>query len=86
MDQNPKSGKLPFAIAGGAMVVCCLGTVFILSGGSGLLAWLGGIDPFSAVAMAAVVGIAGLYVRRRLRGTTKEDPDIQQSQTFKEDQ
>ncbi len=68
------------------MLVCCLGLALVVSGGSGFLAWLGGIDPFSAVAMAVVVGIAGLYVRRRLRGTTKEDPDIQQSQTFKEDQ
>ncbi len=87
MEQDPKSGNLPIAIAGGAMAICCLGTVFIVSGGSGMLAWLGGFDPFIAVAMAAVVAIAVFYVRRRrLRATTKEDPEIQQSQTFEEDQ
>ncbi len=87
MEQDPKSGNWPIAIAGGAMAICCLGTVFIVSGGSGLLAWLGGFDPFTAVAMAVVVAIAVFYVRRRrLRATTKVDPEIQQSQTFEEDQ
>ncbi len=87
MAHDPKSGNLPIAIVGGAMAVCCLGTVFIVSGGSGTSAWLGGFDPFTAVAMAVVVAIAVFYVRRRrLRATTKEDPQIQQSQTFKEDQ
>ncbi len=87
MAQDPKSGNLPIAIAAVAMAVCCLGTVFIVSGGSGMLAWLGGFDPFTAVAMAVVVAIAVFYVRRRrrLRATTKEDPEIQQSETFEED-
>ncbi len=86
VDREPKQGWLPAVIAGGAMVVCCLGLVLVVSGGSGLTAWLGGINPFNAAAIAIVVGIAVLYVRRRrLRGITKEDPDIQQSQTLKED-
>ncbi len=84
--QDPKSGNLPIAIAAVAMAICCLGTVFIISGGSGMLAWLGGFDPFTAVAMAAVVAIAVFYVRRRRLGAnTKQEPEIQQSQTFEED-
>ncbi len=68
------------------MVVCCLGTIFLVSGTTWLTGWFSGIDPLSAAAMAAVVGIVVFYVRRRRqKGVAKEAPDIQQSETPKED-
>ena len=72
MDQDPKSGKLPFAIAGGAMLVCCLGSVLIVSGASGLTAWLSGIDPFLAVGVAVAIFVAIVLFRRMRKSASTE--------------
>ncbi len=66
MDKEPKESTLPLAIAGGAMLVCCLGTVFILSGAAGITAWFGGIDPLLAVGVAVAV-FAAIVLFRRMR-------------------
>ncbi len=50
----------------GAMFVCCLGTVLLVSGGSGLVVWLGGFDPLLAVGIAVAI-FALIVVFRRLR-------------------
>ncbi len=72
MDQDPKSGKLPFAIAGGAMLVCCLGSVLIVSGASGLTAWLSGIDPLLAVGVAGAIFVAMVLFRRMRKSASME--------------
>lgn len=64
MERKPKESILPVAIAGGAMVVCCLAPALLVSGASGLAAWLGGIDPLLAVAFAVAMGAAVVLFRR----------------------
>ena len=66
MDKKPKESFLPIAIAGGAMLVCCLAPVLFVSGASGLAAWLGGIDPLLAAGMAVAI-CAVIVVFRRMR-------------------
>ncbi len=69
MEREPKESVLPIVIAGGAMVVCCLAPVLFVSGASGLTAWLGGIDPLLAVAIAVAMG-AEVVLFRRMRKLT----------------
>ena len=76
MDQEPKSGLLPAVIGGGAMLVCCLGTVFVVSGGSGLLAWLGGIDPLLVVGIAVVIFAAIILFRRMRKSVSTETQHV----------
>lgn len=64
MDQEPKGSRLPFAIGGGALLVCCLGPVLLASGGAGLTAWIGGIDPLIAAGVAMAVFAAAVVFRR----------------------
>lgn len=64
MERGPKSNILPMAIAGGAMLACCLGSALIVSGASGLIiAWLGGIDPLLAVGVAVAIFVLILLIR-----------------------
>ena len=72
MDREPKQGLLPFAIAGGAMLVCCLGSVLIVSGASGLTAWLSGIDPLLAVGVAGAIFVAIVLFRRLRKSASME--------------
>ena len=72
MDREPKQGLLPFTIAGGAMLACCLGLVLIVSGGSGLTAWLSGIDPLLAVGVAGAVFVAIVLFRRTRKSASTE--------------
>ena len=69
MDREPKGSLLPFAIGGGALLVCCLGPVLLASGGAGLTAWIGGIDPLLAAGIAMAV-LAAAVVFRRIRKST----------------
>ncbi len=64
MDKEPKGSILPIAIAGGAMAVCCLGSLLIVSGAGGFAAWLGGIDPLLAAGIAVATGAVIVLFRR----------------------
>ena len=64
MDRDPKESLLPFAIGGGTLLVCCLGPVLLVSGGAGLPAWIGGIDPVLATGTAVAVFAAAVVFRR----------------------
>ena len=63
MDREPKGSLLPFAIGGGVLLVCCLGPVLLVSGGAGLAAWIGGIDPVLAAGIAVAVFAAAVIFR-----------------------
>ncbi len=63
MDEEPKAGLLPIAIAGGAMLACCLGPILFVSGAFGFAAWLGGIDPLLAAGIAVAIGGAIVLFR-----------------------
>ena len=85
MDKEPKESFLPIAIAGGAMLVCCLGTLLLVSGGSGLVAWLGGFDPLLAAVIAVAIG-AGIVLFRRRRKTVLTETDRTPTTSPKGDQ
>lgn len=72
MDREPKGSLLPFALGGGALLVCCLGPVLLASGGAGLAAWIGGIDPLLAAGIAMLV-FAAAVVFRRIRKTVSTE-------------
>lgn len=72
VDREPKQGLLPFAIAGGAMLVCCLGSVLVVSGASGLTAWLSGFDPLLAVGVAGAIFVAIVLFRRMRNSASTE--------------
>lgn len=64
MDKEPKGSVLPVAVAGGAMVVCCLVSILSVSGASGFAAWLGGIAPLLAAGIAVAIGTVIVLFRR----------------------
>ena len=66
MDQEPKENILPFAVGGGVLLVCCA------SGGAGLAAWIGGIDPLLAAGIA-VAAFAAAIIFRRMRIAARAD-------------
>ncbi len=74
MDKKPKESVLPVAVAGGAMLVCCLGSILLVSGASGFAAWLGGITPLLAAGIAvAIGGVIILILRARKTAATKTE-------------
>lgn len=84
MDREPKPRTLPIAVAGGAMVVCCLAPILFASGAAGLFGWISGVDALSALAVAVAVGAAVVFLRRRQRAMRADDsPPV--SQTLRED-
>jgi hypothetical protein len=72
VDEEPKFRSWPIAVAGGAMLLCCLAPVLLASGATWLTGWLGGIEPMSAFAIAIAVGITVLVVRRWRSGTARD--------------
>lgn len=64
MKEEPKESILPFALGGGVLLVCCLGSVLLASGGAGLTAWTGGIAPLLAIGIAVAVLAAAIIFRR----------------------
>ena len=72
MDQEPKENILAFAVGGGVLLVCCLGPVLLASGGAGLAAWIGGIDPLLAAGIA-VAAFAAAIIFRRMRIAARAD-------------
>lgn len=69
MERAPKESFLPIAIAGGAMVACCLGPVLLVSGASGLTAWLGGVDTLLAAGIAGAIFVVIVLFRRKRRSS-----------------
>jgi hypothetical protein len=85
MGKKPKESFLPIAIAGGAMLVCCLAPVLLVAGGSGLVAWLGGFDPLFAAGVAVAIG-AGIVLFRRRRNTVLTENERAPRRALKGDQ
>ena len=88
LDREPEESTLPVTAAigvVGAMFVCCLGTVLLVSGGSGLVAWLGGFDPLLAVGIAVAI-FALVVVFRRLQKTTLTETERAPRSVLKGDQ
>ncbi len=79
MDKEPKQGFLPVAVAGGAMVICCLVPLLLVSGASGLTAWLGGIDPLLAVGIAVAI-FAAIMLFRRMRNPASTGTGLRRPQ------
>jgi hypothetical protein len=86
MDKEPKESVLPIAIAGGAMLVCCLGSLLLVSGGSGLVAWLGGFDPLLAVGVAVAICAVIVVFRRMRKSSTLTKTERTPTSAFKGDQ
>lgn len=86
MEREPKESFLPLAIAGGAMLACCLGPVLLVSGASGLAAWLGGIDPLLAVGIAGAIFIVIVLFRRKRRSSALIETERAPTTALKGDQ
>ena len=86
MDKEPKESFLPIAIAGGAMLACCLGTLLLVSGGSGLVAWLGGFDPLLAVGVAVAICAVIVVFRRMRKSSTLTKTERTPTSALKGDQ
>ena len=86
IDPEPKGSILPIAIAGGAMAVCCLGSLLIVSGAGGFAAWLGGIDPLLAVGIAVAIGAAIILFRRMRKSALTETEPVPPTKALKGDQ
>jgi hypothetical protein len=85
MDRKPKNNFLPVAIAGGAMLVCCLAPVLLISGGAGLAAWFGGIDPLLAAGIAVAAGIGIVLFLRMQKSASAETQRRPSTTSLKED-
>jgi len=84
-DRIPKESILPIAIAGGAMLVCCLGPVLFVSGAAWFTGWLSGIDALGALAIAVAVGGAVFVLRRRRQASSGDDRPSAATQAIGED-
>ena len=88
LDRQPKESTLPVtAVIGavGAMLVCCLAPVLLISGASGFAAWFGGIDPLLAAGIAVAI-FALVVVFRRMRKTALTETERAPTSVLKGDQ